>query len=245
MATKPKSKLAYLSYDQIQPRIETGELDQYDLVYEKNQKILYMIDKDKNVVPISSRLVSYQSEEEAIVDLNNRTDTYPGQIINVLVDGKYEPFTVNYNNLTESYIITPINSFIASYNDLQDIPIINMVGDTEIDISLLSDGYYRIIGNYILSANDPTHRMTTKYILFAVEHVIEEGNEVVYISEITGKRVKRYIVDSTTIIEDVYVLASELEQTIIDTLDENVDKNISRYIDDNHASSTDISDLFS
>lgn len=241
---KPKSKLAYLSYDQIQPKIESGELDQYDLVYEKNQKILYMIDKDMNIVPISSRLVSYESEQEAIVDLNSRTDTYSGQIINVLVDDKYEPFTVNYNNLTESYIITPINSFIASYDDLQDIPIINMVGDTEIDISLLSDGYYRIIGNYILSVNDPTHRMTTKYILFAVEHVVEEGNEVVYISEITGKRVKRYVVDSTTITEDVYVLASEMTEAIDHEMDDKIDGYIDNYVNTHEASQEDINDMF-
>ena len=120
---KPKSKLAYLSYDQIQTKIDQGLLDEYDLIFEKNSHEMIILDKDKNIVPIKSRIDAYQSESDAITALNNNTDTYVGQIINILEDGKYVPFSVNSNASTGVYYITRVG--VNDYNELLNKPITN------------------------------------------------------------------------------------------------------------------------
>lgn len=229
---KPKSKLAYLSYDQIQPRIESGELDQYDLVYEKNQRILYMIDKDKNVIPISSRLVSYQSEEEAIVDLNNRTDTYSGQVINVLNDGMYIPYVVNKNNDNEYYItsIAEICEY-TDYNKLSNVPITNIIANVEDNLVLseLSDGYYNVLGTFKISPIESTTHIVTSPVMYVIKH---RGSDV-YVRPLDSIENELYIVDSQ----------GEIGQTIIPTMDE-VEDEIENYITRSLATTDDVDSLF-
>ena len=236
MATKPKSKLAYLSYDQIQPRIESGELDQYDLVYEKNQRILYMIDKDKNVIPISSRLVSYESEQEAIADLNNRTDTYPGQVINVLNDGMYIPYVVNKNNDNEYYItsIAEICEY-TDYNKLSNVPIINIIANAgdNLVLSELNDGYYNILGTFKISPIDSTTHIVTSSVLYVIKH--RGGNS--YVRPLDSIDNELYIVDAQ----------GETSTTIVPTMDEVKDEiiaEIEEYITKNMATSEDVDSLF-
>ncbi|MBR2246572.1 MAG: hypothetical protein IJ880_06055 [Bacilli bacterium] len=113
---KPKSKLAYLSYDQIQGKIDGGILDEYDMIFEKNQKIFYILDKDKNVIPVGARLDSYQSVSDAISALNTKTDTYVGQIVSIITNGEYIPYSVNYNSSTGSYyVVKVIQMIITNY----------------------------------------------------------------------------------------------------------------------------------
>lgn len=240
---KPKSKLAYLSYDQIQPRIDSGQLDQYDLIYEKSQHLLYIIDKDMNIVPVKSRIDSYQSEASAITALNSKTDTYEGQIVNILVDGKYIPYSVNKDVTTERFYIKRIG--IDDYNDLINKPIENIVANEEVVLTELDDGVYSLVGNYRISELDETHRMTTSKELFIKETVTDEDNiEYIHITEIGGKSIKNYICTNVSFIEDRYVLFSELGDKVEDIIQAEVPQMISDYVADHKASETDIQNLF-
>ena len=240
---KPKSKLAYLSYDQIQPRIDSGQLDQYDLIYEKSQHLLYIIDKDMNIVPVTSRIDSYQSEASAIEALNSKTDTYEGQIVNILVSGNYIPYSVNKDATTERFYIKRIG--IDDYNDLINKPIENIVANEEVVLTELDDGVYSLVGNYRISELDETHRMTTSKELFIKETVTDEDNiEFIHITEIGGKSIKNYICTNVSFIEDRYVLFSELGDKVEDIIQAEVPQMISDYVADHKASETDIQNLF-
>ena len=240
---KPKSKLAYLSYDKIQEKIDAGILDEYDLIFEKDSHELYVLNKDKNIVPVKSRIDSYQSEASAIEALNSKTDTYEGQIVNILVSGNYIPYSVNKNATTERFYIKRIG--IDDYNDLINKPIENIVANEEVILSELDDGIYSLVGNYRISELDETHRMITSKEFFIKETVTDEDNiEFIHITEIGGKSIKNYICTDVSFIEDRYVLFSELGDKVEDIIQAEVPQMISDYVADHKASETDIQNLF-
>lgn len=258
-STKPKSKLAYLSYDQIQTKIDQGILDQYDLVYEKNEHILYIIDKDMNIVPVESKIDSFQSESEALEYINSHTDTYPGKIINIYEEDKFIPYIVNLNASTGDFYVLPVSTISDDhdYNHLFNKPIENIVATDEVILANLDDGIYSLVGNYRISDLDTTHRMITSKELFIKQTATEEDNiEYVYITEINSKNVKRYICTDESFIEDRYILFSELGNEVDDIIQvevpvivdnmiqTEVPGMISDYIDNHSASTEDIRNLF-
>ena len=244
-SVKPKSKLAYLSYDQIQTKIDQGLLDEYDLVFEKYEHVLYILDKDKNIVPVQSRIDSYQSEARAIAALNSKTDTYEGQIVNILVDGKYVPYTVNKDSsaVVDSYYITRIS--IDDYNDLINKPIENIVANEEVILSELDDGIYSLVGNYRISTLDETHRMITSKEFIIKETVTDEDNiDFIHITEIGSKSIKKYVCTEVSFIEDRYVLLSDLGNRIEDIIQAEVPQMIDDYVQTHEATAEDIQNLF-
>ena len=245
-SVKPKSKLAYLSYDQIQTKIDQGLLDEYDLIFEKNEHVLYILDKEKNIVPVTSRIDSYQSEASAVAALNSKTDTYEGQIVNILVDGKYIPYSVNKDSsaVVDTYYVTRIG--IDDYNDLINKPVENIVADQEVILSELADGLYTLVGNYRISNLDTTHRMITSKEHVIKETVTGENNiEYVHITEISGKSIQIYTCTDDSFTEDRYALFSELGDEIEDIIQSEVPQMIEDYVENHEATDEDIHNLFS
>lgn len=240
---KPKSKLAYLSYDKIQEKIDAGILDEYDLIFEKDSHELYVLDKDKNIVPVKSRIDSYQSEASAIEVLNSKTDTYEGQIVNILVSGECTPYSVNKDATTERFYIKKIG--IDDYNNLINKPIENIVANEEVILSELDDGVYSLVGNYRISDQDTTHRMITSKEFVIKETATDEDNiEYIHITEISGKSIKNYICTDVNFIEDRYVLLSELGNKVEDIIQLEVPQMIEDYVETHSASTEDIQNLF-
>lgn len=242
-SVKPKSKLAYLSYDQIQTKIDQGLLDEYDLIFEKNEHVLYILDKEKNIVPVKSRIDSYQSEEAAIIALNSKTDTYEGQIVNILVDDKYIPYSVNKDSNTGDYLVTRIG--IDDYNDLINKPVENIVANDEILLSDLDDGFYTLVGSYRFCDLDQTHRMTSIKKFFIIQSLLDDNNNTItHITEFSGTSIRKYICSDTEFIEDRYVLQSELGDNVSAILDVELPGRLDAYVEQNQATTEDIQNLF-
>lgn len=242
--TKPKSKLAYLSYDQIQPKIDAGLLDEYDLIFDKNSHEMLILDKDKNIVPVKSKIDSYQSVSDAETALNAKTDTYVGQIVNILTDGEYIPYSVNLDSSAGSYYVTRVG--INDYNDLINKPIINIIADNEVVLTDLDDGFYTLIGNYRICDLDTTHRMAAAQKYFVIESLLDDNNNTItHITEISGSRVFKYICSDTEFVEDRYILASEIEGNVDEVLDREFDDRADNYVANHQATNQEIIDLFS
>jgi hypothetical protein len=126
---KPRSKQAYLKSSEVQEKIAEGILDQYDLVYEIDTSQYVIIDKDKNPRPIKSRVDTYNSIAEANNIINQRLDTYRGQILCINNNNEYMAYTVQYNEETGKYYVTSVASSEVhiSYNQLSEVPITNLV----------------------------------------------------------------------------------------------------------------------
>lgn len=240
---KPKSKLAYLSYNKIQEKINAGILDEYDLIFEKDSHELYVLDKDKNIVPVKSRIDSYQSEANAIEALNSKTDTYEGQIVNILISGEYIPYKVNKDATTERFYIKRIS--IDDYNDLINKPIENIVANEEVILSELDDGIYSLVGNYRICDLDETHRMVTSKEFVLKETATNEDNiEFIHITELGSKSIKNYICTEVSFTEDRYVYLSELGNEIEDVIHVEVPLMIDDYVQTHQATDEDIQNLF-
>lgn len=229
---RPRGRQAYLNYDQIQPFIEAGKLDQYDEVFCKDRNIKVYIDKDLNLREIKSTNDVFNSEEDALSALNDlSSDWFAGQLIAIKSNGEYFAYTVNYNNETQQYSITPIDTCIVSYNNLQDIPIQNIVADAQDNLILseLTDGYYNVLGTFKISPYDETTHIVTSNVLFVVRH--KDGNT--YIRCLDSVEDNIFIIDGS----------GNIEEKTIPTTDDVLDI-IDNYIIENVASQQDINDLF-
>ena len=126
-----------------------------------------------------------------------------------------------------------INSpLIFEENDLQNIPIQNIVANAEDNLILseLTDGYYNILGTFKISPNDPTSHIVTSPVMYVIKH---RGSDV-YVRPLDSIENELYIVDTD----------GEISQTIIPTMDE-VKEEIQDYIIKNLATTDDIDSLFS
>ena len=207
MAAVKRGKQAYLMSNEIQAKINDGTLDQYDTVFTKDTKEIVYIDKDKVPHSTKSKFDVYSNETIANTTINTLSYTYEGQIVMVFteLDG-IKPCVVNLNADTNQYYVIPVNSghsqMIVDYNNIENVPILNIVADTEIVLSNLADGYYSIVGSYQISPDDATHRISTSRILFTIEHEVSHNEIVTYITEIKGKKIKRYEVKEGSLIEN-------------------------------------------
>ena len=249
-STDNRSKMGYLeTLQDVQDRIDSHKLNQYDFVFITSTRQLCIISPELEILPCRTQFDCYANESEANIAINKASYTYEGEIVMVQTpeDG-IRPFVVQLNNEGKYHVVnvnSGHSSEIVDYNLAENIPITNIYADNEIFISDLTDGYYMVIGNYRFSEDDPTHRMTSKRLLFAVEHETTEDNiDICYVTEFGSYRTKVYTIVPGYFNEDRYVLRSELESIIQEYLDDNVDGYIADYIADHFAESQDIEDLF-
>lgn len=250
MSKYNRSKMGYLkTMADVQDRIDSHLLDQFDYVFITDSRQLCIISEDLEILPCRTQFDCYANESEANIAINKASYTYEGEIVMVQTgeDG-IRPYVVQLNNEGKYHVVN-VNSGhsteIIDYNIAENIPITNVYADNEIFISDLTDGYYMVIGNYRFSEDDPTHRMTSRRKLFAVEHEVTEDNiDICYVTEFDAYRTKVYTIVPGYFNEDRYVLRSELESIIKEYLDGNVDGYIEDYIGTHLATNQDIQDMF-
>ena len=245
MASMPKSKLGFFStYDILLTKIEANKVDAYDMCYVKQTNTFYILDKDLNPIEFKSRLYVYESTAEALEDINSRTDTYAGQVICVYTGDRYVPYVVNETSGT--YDISRVG--IDNYDELQNKPIQNITADAGdgLILSDLEDGYYSIVGTYRISEGDATQRITSSSILFSVKTNVE--TDTINIVEFNANRILFYSVVDGTLFSDRYVLESELNTEITDTVevifDTKFDERFDEKIQADQATDEDIENLF-
>lgn len=88
-------KYAYVNYDDIHGKIDSGEIDQYDIVFTKDTHEQYFIKEDLSLLRIISKVYCFDSIIEAEETLNKNTDTYVGQIVAIANDNIYSGYIVN------------------------------------------------------------------------------------------------------------------------------------------------------
>lgn len=250
MAKDNRSKQAYIKSTEIQAKLNEGILDQYDIVYCSDTHQACYIDGKKIPHFVNYRFDIYQDIASAELAINNLDYTHEGQIVMIytLEDG-IKPYVVNVNG-SGSYYVTATTSghidAIVDYDKADNIPIVNITANEEIILSELPNGYYKIVGNYIFSPLDTTHRMLVSKTLFVIEHVIENSVNITYITQIKASKIDRYkvIEGEAEIVEDRYVLYSELTQKIDEEMDDKVDTYIDNYVEDHETTEEDISNLF-
>lgn len=210
-----RAKWAYLPYDSIQPKIDEGILDQFDVIYTSDSHENVIISPDLEIWSVRSRIYTFDSVADANTALNTNTDTYKGQIVSILNNDKYSAYIVNQDP-NGVYFATTLSVDDIDYNTLGNRPIENLVGtlDSPIMISNLDTGMYKVKGQYKISETDITTYLSTDGDLF----IIEESD--------TEKIIKRFTKDT---IQDCVISDNGIEKTTYVT---------DKYLTDNGYSTT-------
>lgn len=239
--TSPMSRLAYLTYEDMLQKIQTKELDEYDIIYSKDRLITYLISENLEPIEIRSRVYIFNSIEEAETKLNESTDTYIGQIVSILYENTYRGYIVNQKN--DKYIVIPLweNPEPIDYNTLGNQPIINLVGtlDEPIIVNELESGIYKISGRYKITQTDLTVYLNPNVNIF----IIDKTNGIISIKKISNEEIIDYTVENDivsktnlTITEDYlfengYVTSTYVDKKI-EVLNISLREDIQKYIDE-------------
>lgn len=106
MASK-YSKLGYGNYENIDSAVEAGTLNSKDIVITKDTSELIYIKDDNSKQKIKSRVSTYDSEDDAITQLNEQADTYAGQPVAIKNNvGEYEAYVVQQGE--EGFMVSPV-----------------------------------------------------------------------------------------------------------------------------------------
>ena len=202
-------KFAYLTYDDMLSKIDSGDLNEYDIIYSKDKYVTYLITEELKPLQLRSRVYVFDSVSEAETKLNESTDTYIGQVVAILDNGTYRGYIVNQKS--SKFTVTPLweHSEPIDYDTLGNRPIVNLVGtlDKPIMVSELDDGIYRIKGQYKISDLEETIYLSASDILMTVS----KNNQNIEIKKITSDDITDYIITNSDISKNTYVTEQYLK----------------------------------
>ena len=202
-------KFAYLTYDDMLSKLESGDLNEYDIIYSKDKYVTYLITEELKPLQLRSRVYVFDSVSEAEIKLNESTDTYTGQVVSILYNDTYRGYIVNQKS--GKFTVTPLweHSEPIDYDTLGNRPIINLVGTVgkPIMVSELDDGIYRIKGQYKISDLEETIYLSASDIIITVL----KNNQNIEIKKITSDDITDYIIDNSDISKNTYITEQYLK----------------------------------
>lgn len=202
-------KFAYLTYEDMLSKIDSGDLNEYDIIYSKDKYITYLITEELKPLQLRSRVYVFDSVSEAETKLNESTDTYIGQVVAILNDGIYRGYIVNKER--DIFTTTPLweHPEPIDYDTLGNRPIVNLVGtlDEPIMVSELDNGIYRIKGQYKISDLEETIYLSASDIICTVV----KNNQNIEIKKITSDNITDYIITNSDISKNTYITEQYLK----------------------------------
>ena len=235
-----RAKYGYMSSASIPLKIQSGEIDAYDIVYTTDTHENYVISPDLEPLAVRSRIYVFDSVENANTQLNVNTDTYIGQIVAILCNNTYRGYIVN--SVDSQFTVTPLweNPEQIDYNTLGNRPIINLEGTlgNTIIVDELDNGIYNIKGQYKIDSSDITLNISANEILF----MVEKSDDSIKIKQISHDNITDYLVLDGVITSDTYITSEYLSQCDYATkeyvdikiaaLQESINENVREYISD-------------
>ena len=153
-----RAKFSYVKRSDIERLIAAGQIDANDIVYTNDTHENIFIGSDLSIHPIQSKIYRFSDISTAESELNIATDTYEGQIVAILTNDTYVAYIVNKRG--DAYYVSKLDEGNAdvNYDALGNRPIYNLVGtlDKFVIVSELSDGVYKIRGQYKICLGDAT-----------------------------------------------------------------------------------------
>ena len=235
-----RAKWAYLSYDSMIAKIQSGELDAYDVYYCHTTKENYVISPELEPWAVRSRIYVFDSVENANTLLNVNTDTYIGQIVSILVDDKYKGYIVNRDS-QGSYYVNKLTE-----DDISKNGIVYLKGtlSNKLIIFELGEGIYSIEGQYQI-VPDGTVYMTGGKELF----ICSNGS----VHHVNGNSIEKYTVaDDGTVNIETYLTSADLsqymtitdaQQIISDLVSQNVESEVIKALGKSIAQQSDIENI--
>ena len=227
--SKLRSRLGYVAYEDIQDRIDNGQLDEYDVVIVKDQDTVAYIGPDLTVHNVTARIEAYMSEATAVRALNASSTTYVGMPLAVYYQGSYKLYVANGKPGNWEVLPAWGNPVNLSYNELVDVPIVNKEGTTDevLILNQLSDGMYSVNGIFKITndSSDTLYASSPELIL------VKDGGNIVM--RVTGKDTISYDTTSgSEPIVDKVATESVVDQMIDTQFNERLEETSSQSIHD-------------
>lgn len=97
------AKLGYGTYDQILAKIQSGVLDERDIIFTSDTSEIVYITDSKVPQVMRARIQTFDNVDSAVNTLNHQSSTYPGQLIGIKNESDdYEPYVVWLHGTTYS-----------------------------------------------------------------------------------------------------------------------------------------------
>lgn len=193
------------SYDKIASYIADGVITYPSYVFCKDKNTLVFVDKDLKIQDVkgSNQVSIIETDELPTSDILPNTFYIYGGTGYLLLGEKLVPV---FKNVNES------GSGIDSYNNLNDIPLVNKYGNVgnPVVLSELNDGSYSVSGHYQIGGN-----LTTTYVpLSNVVFLVESDEEKKHITKLSGKNICVYVVNQDTfdVVVDEYATQSWVQE---------------------------------
>lgn len=247
-----RSKMAYLNYADMLQKLEDKRLDEYDLCFAKDQNVFYIVSPDLELKRVNGRVDTFDNVSQALVKLNNSSDTYEGKIIAIYNASTeiYEAYIVNKKG--NSFMVSLIRDGYTeiNYDELNNLPIINLTDDKTIVLSEKNDGIYKVSGTYKLAENDETIRIAASSTLFFVKHTTDDviikiidADEIAdYKCGVDGVKREKYITENNDYVTmeqvDVRIGEQVSDRELMSSTD------TKEYIEQSQATTEDIQNLF-
>ena len=234
-----RAKWAYLSYDSMIAKIQSGELDAYDVCYCHTTKENYVISPELEPWAVRSKIYVFNSVEEANTKLNINTDTYAGQIVSVIIEDKCKGYIVNKDALG-NYYVDKLTIDDIDYNTLGNRPIVNLIGDLDnpIIIDKLDTGIYNVKGQYKISNLIETIYLSASSVIV----MVEKDGDVTHIKHITTDKIADFFISDNSVTSHEYITDQYLKDNNYATtdyvdnkiaaLEQSINEDIEKYISD-------------
>ena len=123
--------LAYGSKNSIQEKLNSGIIDENDIVFTQDTAEIFYIDDNRNPKRMQSRTEVFESLQSATNSLNHSAATYDGQIVAIKNDSIYDLY-ITYN-VNGTFILRKL----AFDNDLGGVSsvLVNHIGDSVIHVT--------------------------------------------------------------------------------------------------------------
>jgi hypothetical protein len=206
-----RAKFGYLNYEDMLLKISEGQIDQYDIVFGKDTKEVYIISEDLEPKAMHSKVYVFESVTDALEKLNTATDTYAGQIVSILSQDVYVGHIVNKES-DGKFSVKPLHesSEALDYDTLGNRPIENKMGtfETPVILSTLDTGVYNIFGKYKITTDDETEYLTGERRLVLVHNM----GATTTIKVVTADGIMDFIISNDEIIRDKYLTLNYLNE---------------------------------
>ena len=234
-----RAKYGYMSCASIPLKIQSGEIDAYDIVYTTDTHENYVISPDLEPLAVRSRIYVFDSVENANTLLNVNTDTYIGQIVSVIVEGKCKGYIVNKDALG-NYYVDKLTIDDIDYNTLGNRPIVNLVGtlDETIVVDELNSGIYSIKGQYKISNLIETIYLSASSVIA----MVEKDEDVIHIKHITTDQITDFFISDNSVTSHEYItdqylkdnnyVTADYVDNKIAALEQSINEDIEKYISD-------------
>ena len=234
-----RAKYGYMSSASIPLKIQSGEIDAYDIVYTTDTHENYVISPDLEPWAVRSRIYVFDSVENANTQLNANADTYVGQIVSIVVDDKCKGYIVNKDALG-NYYVDKLTIDDIDYNTLGNRPIVNLVGtlDETIVVDELNSGIYSIKGQYKISNLIETIYLSASSVIA----IVEKDGDITHIKHITTDQITDFFISDNSVTSHEYITDQYLKDNNYATtdyvdnkiaaLEQSINEDIKKYISD-------------